>query len=62
MSTQILLPSGFGYVPASLLSLGWLLTWQTFLVGRARKQAGIAYPQCAYYTIELAGRSLDAGT
>ncbi|KAI9570396.1 hypothetical protein HD554DRAFT_2170549 [Boletus coccyginus] len=34
MSTQILLPNGFGYVPASLLSLGWVLAWQTFLVGR----------------------------
>ncbi|KIJ65039.1 hypothetical protein HYDPIDRAFT_89196, partial [Hydnomerulius pinastri MD-312] len=35
----------FGYVPASIVSLGWLLVWQTFLVGRARKRAGIAYPQ-----------------
>ncbi|KIJ21950.1 hypothetical protein PAXINDRAFT_165282 [Paxillus involutus ATCC 200175] len=45
MSTQIVLPNGFGYVPASLVSLGWLLVWQSFLVGRARKRAGIAYPQ-----------------
>ncbi|KAH0838145.1 hypothetical protein J3R83DRAFT_6396 [Lanmaoa asiatica] len=45
MSTQILLPTGFGYVPASLVSLGWVLVWQTFLVGRARKRASIAYPQ-----------------
>ncbi|KAF9244509.1 hypothetical protein BU15DRAFT_59295 [Melanogaster broomeanus] len=34
MSTQIVLPNGFGYVPASLVSLGWVLVWQTFLVGR----------------------------
>ncbi|KAF8140449.1 hypothetical protein EV363DRAFT_1579787 [Boletus edulis] len=45
MSTQITLPNGFGYVPASLVSLGWLLCWQTFLVGKARGRAGIAYPQ-----------------
>lgn len=34
--------------------------WQTFLVGGARKRAGIAYPQRAYNTLELAGRSPDA--
>ncbi|KAG9314191.1 hypothetical protein JVU11DRAFT_4977 [Chiua virens] len=45
MSTQIILPNGFGYVPASFVSLGWLLVWQTILVGRARKRAGITYPQ-----------------
>ncbi|KAF8560179.1 membrane-associated proteins in eicosanoid and glutathione metabolism [Imleria badia] len=45
MSPQIILPNGFGYVPASLLSLGWVLAWQTFLVGGARKRAGITYPQ-----------------
>ncbi|KAI9572407.1 hypothetical protein HD554DRAFT_2168030 [Boletus coccyginus] len=45
MSTQIVLPNGFGYVSASLLSVGWVLAWQTFLVGRARSRAGIKYPQ-----------------
>ncbi|KAH7885978.1 hypothetical protein F5I97DRAFT_1181994 [Phlebopus sp. FC_14] len=45
MSAQIALPQGFGCVPASLISLGWLLVWQTALVARARRRAGIAYPQ-----------------
>ncbi|KAN0100449.1 hypothetical protein V8E55_000433 [Tylopilus felleus] len=45
MSTQVLLPNGFGYVPASLLSLSWVLVWQTFLVSRARLRAHIKYPQ-----------------
>lgn len=50
----------FGYVPASIVSLGWLLVWQTLLVGRARSRAAIPYPQCAYNTPELASaRSLD---
>ncbi|OJA16158.1 hypothetical protein AZE42_00020 [Rhizopogon vesiculosus] len=39
------LPVGYGYIPASLMSIGWVLMWQTFMVGRYRKRAGINYPQ-----------------
>lgn len=46
----------FGYVPASLLSLSWVLVWQTFLVSRARLRAHIKYPQRAYNALHLAHR------
>ncbi|KAH7930509.1 membrane-associated proteins in eicosanoid and glutathione metabolism [Leucogyrophana mollusca] len=45
MSTSLLLPEGFAYVPSALMSVGWVLLWQTFLVGRQRKRSGIKYPQ-----------------
>lgn len=45
MSQAILLPEGYKYITAPLVSLGWVLLWQGMLVGRARKRAGIAYPQ-----------------
>ncbi|KAI6007177.1 hypothetical protein EDD15DRAFT_27889 [Pisolithus albus] len=45
MSPAILLPEGYKYITAPLVSLGWVLLWQGLLVGRARKRAGIAYPQ-----------------
>lgn len=45
MSSAILLPEGYKYITAPLVSLGWVLLWQGLLVGRARKRAGIAYPQ-----------------
>ncbi|TFK56321.1 membrane-associated proteins in eicosanoid and glutathione metabolism [Heliocybe sulcata] len=41
----ILLPKGFTYVIASTFSPVWLLMWQSIKVGRARKAAGIKYPQ-----------------
>ncbi|KAL4069784.1 hypothetical protein V8B97DRAFT_631320 [Scleroderma yunnanense] len=42
---SIVLPEGFGYIAVPLVSLGWVLVWQSLLVGGARKRAGIAYPQ-----------------
>ncbi|KAH7914773.1 hypothetical protein BJ138DRAFT_1133141 [Hygrophoropsis aurantiaca] len=44
-SINIALPEGFGYVPGALMSIGWVLLWQTFLVGRQRKRSGVRYPQ-----------------
>ncbi|KAI6136461.1 hypothetical protein F5141DRAFT_1074841 [Pisolithus sp. B1] len=43
--SPILLPEGYKYITAPLVSLGWVLIWQGVLVGRARRRAGIAYPQ-----------------
>ncbi|KAI6107520.1 hypothetical protein EDD16DRAFT_1898785 [Pisolithus croceorrhizus] len=43
--SPILLPAEFKYITAPLVSLGWVLLWQGILVGRARRRAGIAYPQ-----------------
>ncbi|KAG1749786.1 uncharacterized protein EDB91DRAFT_1109679 [Suillus paluster] len=39
------LPEGYGYIPSSLMTIGWVLIWQGILVGRYRKRAGINYPQ-----------------
>ncbi|KAG1757797.1 hypothetical protein EDB19DRAFT_65401 [Suillus lakei] len=39
------LPEGYGYIPGSLMTLGWILKWQTFMVGKYRGRAGIEYPQ-----------------
>lgn len=39
------LPEGYGYVPSSLITIGWVLVWQGIMVGRYRKKAGIEYPQ-----------------
>jgi len=39
------LPVDYGYIPTSLMSIGWVLLWQTILVGRYRKRSGISYPQ-----------------
>ncbi|KAG1889524.1 hypothetical protein F4604DRAFT_1712802 [Suillus subluteus] len=39
------LPEGYGYIPSSLITIGWVLVWQGILVGRYRKKAGIEYPQ-----------------
>ncbi|KIM70371.1 hypothetical protein SCLCIDRAFT_19262 [Scleroderma citrinum Foug A] len=41
----ITLPEGFEYVSVPLVSLGWVLLWQTILVIGARKHAAIKYPQ-----------------
>jgi hypothetical protein len=38
------LPS-FAFVGAALMSLVYLAVWQSMQVGKARKAAGIAYPQ-----------------
>ncbi|KAG2045066.1 hypothetical protein BDR03DRAFT_937834 [Suillus americanus] len=39
------LPEGYGYIPSSLITIGWVLVWQGIMVGRYRKKAGIEYPQ-----------------
>ncbi|KAG1746957.1 hypothetical protein EDB19DRAFT_335352 [Suillus lakei] len=39
------LPEGYGYIPSSLMTIGWVLMWQGFMVGRYRARAGIDYPQ-----------------
>lgn len=39
------LPEGYGYIPSSLITIGWVLMWQSIMVGRYRKKAGIEYPQ-----------------
>lgn len=39
------LPEGYGYIPSSLITMGWVLVWQGIMVGRYRKKAGIEYPQ-----------------
>ncbi|EAU92743.1 hypothetical protein CC1G_01788 [Coprinopsis cinerea okayama7 len=43
--SSALVPQGFGYVGASLVSTVWLLLGQSFAVSSARKKAGIDYPQ-----------------
>ncbi|EKM48317.1 uncharacterized protein PHACADRAFT_49759, partial [Phanerochaete carnosa HHB-10118-sp] len=35
----------YAYTAAAIVSTFWLTTFQAFKVGRARKAAGIAYPQ-----------------
>eukprot|EP00753_Platysulcus_tardus_P022691 PLAT9902.1.p3 GENE.PLAT9902.1~~PLAT9902.1.p3 ORF type:complete len:152 (+),score=18.85 PLAT9902.1:2-457(+) len=42
---SLVLPKGFTYVVASTFSPVWLLLWQSIAVGRARRAAGIKYPQ-----------------
>lgn len=39
------LPEGYGYIPSSLITIGWVLVWQGLMVARYRKKAGIEYPQ-----------------
>ncbi|KAM5532236.1 hypothetical protein V8D89_014075 [Ganoderma adspersum] len=41
----IVLPKEFAYPAAAAVSTFWLLLWQTFRVGRARKAANVDYPQ-----------------
>ncbi|KIO08472.1 hypothetical protein M404DRAFT_358365 [Pisolithus tinctorius Marx 270] len=43
--SSIMLPEEYKYVAGPLVSLGWVLFWQALLVGRARRRAGITYPQ-----------------
>lgn len=45
MSSSIVLPPGFGYVAAGLVSTAWVLGWQMLVVGKHRKKSGIKYPQ-----------------
>ncbi|KAI0053459.1 membrane-associated proteins in eicosanoid and glutathione metabolism [Auriscalpium vulgare] len=46
MSSTITVPAGFSYVLAALLSTSFVLRWQSdYMVSKARKAAGIPYPQ-----------------
>ncbi|KAG0697748.1 hypothetical protein DFH29DRAFT_944901 [Suillus ampliporus] len=45
MSSPIVLPAGFGYVAAGLVSTAWVLGWQMIVVGSHRKKSGVKYPQ-----------------
>ncbi|OBZ78958.1 Microsomal glutathione S-transferase 3 [Grifola frondosa] len=45
MSSGIVLPKEFGYPAAAIVSSFYLMMWQTIRVGRARKVAGVEYPQ-----------------
>ncbi|KIJ09631.1 hypothetical protein PAXINDRAFT_172428 [Paxillus involutus ATCC 200175] len=45
MSTPIVLPAGFAYVGAALVSTVWLITWQAITVSGYRKKSGIEYPR-----------------
>lgn len=42
---SIVLPEGYAYTAAAVVSTFWLTTFQSFRVGRARKAAKIEYPQ-----------------
>ncbi|KAG2145462.1 uncharacterized protein EDB93DRAFT_1151170 [Suillus bovinus] len=41
----LVLPDGYQYVAASLLSASWVIIWQIIRIGPARRAAGIPYPQ-----------------
>ncbi|EGO03464.1 hypothetical protein SERLA73DRAFT_46722 [Serpula lacrymans var. lacrymans S7.3] len=43
----------FGHVTTAIVSSTWLLVWQTILVGRFRRRAGIDYPQLYAETAEM---------
>ncbi|KAI0066425.1 membrane-associated proteins in eicosanoid and glutathione metabolism [Artomyces pyxidatus] len=45
MSSTIVVPAGFSYALASLLSTVGVLLWQSSIVGKARKPAGVLYPR-----------------
>ncbi|KAG2337632.1 membrane-associated proteins in eicosanoid and glutathione metabolism [Suillus weaverae] len=45
MSLSIVLPPGFGYVAAGLVSTAWVLGWQALVVSSHRSKSGIKYPQ-----------------
>ncbi|KAG2140184.1 hypothetical protein DEU56DRAFT_297126 [Suillus clintonianus] len=46
MSSSIVLPPGFGYVAAGLVSTAWVLGWQAMIVvGGHRTKSGVKYPQ-----------------
>lgn len=49
------LPEGYGYIPSSLMTIGWILIWQGLLVGKYRKRAGIGYPQMYAEKAEVQG-------
>ncbi|KAI0363743.1 membrane-associated proteins in eicosanoid and glutathione metabolism [Pilatotrama ljubarskyi] len=52
----IILHKEFAYPAAAAVSTFYLLAWQSFRVGRARKQAAIEYPQVYADKVEAAAR------
>ncbi|KAH6916929.1 hypothetical protein BKA70DRAFT_1250950 [Coprinopsis sp. MPI-PUGE-AT-0042] len=54
-----LVPQGFGYVGAAIMSSVWLIASQSAIVGMKRKKAQVEYPQ-AYATKEHQEKSKDA--
>ncbi|KAI0361007.1 membrane-associated proteins in eicosanoid and glutathione metabolism [Trametes cingulata] len=54
--TGIILHKEFAYPAAAAVSTFYLLLWQSLRVGRARKQAGIEYPQVYADKVEAAAR------
>ncbi|KAB5596314.1 hypothetical protein CTheo_299 [Ceratobasidium theobromae] len=59
MSITITVPENYGYVVLAAISTGFLTAFQTTLVSRGRKKAGIAYPQL-YAEKAEAQKSFDA--
>ncbi|KAI5998295.1 hypothetical protein EDD15DRAFT_315810 [Pisolithus albus] len=45
MATHIVLPAGFGYALAALISAVWVVVWQVMVVNGHRERAGIKHPQ-----------------
>ncbi|KAJ3477250.1 hypothetical protein NLI96_g10594 [Meripilus lineatus] len=45
MAVTLVLPDGYQYAGAAIISTFWLTFWQMFRVGRSRGKAGIPYPQ-----------------
>ncbi|KAF8578438.1 membrane-associated proteins in eicosanoid and glutathione metabolism [Ramaria rubella] len=45
MALVLALPEHYGWVLLAGVSTGWLTLWQSHLVGRHRRAAGISYPQ-----------------
>ncbi|KDQ08886.1 hypothetical protein BOTBODRAFT_59094 [Botryobasidium botryosum FD-172 SS1] len=59
MSLTLAVPENYAYVLLAVSTIPWLNVFQAFTVGRARKRAGIAYPQ-AYAEKQQAAASPDA--
>ncbi|KAJ7574836.1 hypothetical protein C8J56DRAFT_1064252 [Mycena floridula] len=54
MPTTVVLPDGYVYVVASLVSTTFLLVGQTLVVSKHRKLSGVQYPQLYAETAEAA--------
>ncbi|CAE6522686.1 unnamed protein product [Rhizoctonia solani] len=59
MSTTITIPDNYGYVALAAISTGFLTAFQTTIVSKARKTAGIEYPRL-YAEKEEQDKSIDA--
>ncbi|KAJ7099715.1 membrane-associated proteins in eicosanoid and glutathione metabolism [Mycena epipterygia] len=54
MPSTLIVPTGFSYVAASLVSTVFLLTGQSITVARNRKPAGVEYPRLYAEKAEMA--------